>query len=251
MNKLINVCVSFCIILLSFASIYIEAYDYQYQAYVRIDPETHEEEIVDAREFNSYDELMEQMAIDFFNIYEANNEVVGWLNIPNIGYYPVIMGKDNQYYLSHNEYKNYSQKGVPFMNTACNGSFKDIALIHGHHMKNGSMFGSLSKYKDEQFFQTNDLITVFDGEYLYVYQPFTVFLYEDGSDDNVKVGGMMKNERKKYLQSLADKSIVDMADNVKIDLKNQVLFLSTCDYSFTNARLCVGCVMVEKYEYRQ
>ena len=33
-------------------------------------------------------------------------------------------------------------------------------------MKSGAMFGALSKYKDEEFFRNNDLITVFDGEYL-------------------------------------------------------------------------------------
>jgi sortase B len=226
----------------------VESTDYQYQTYVRVDPVTKEETVIDAREFNEYDELMEQMATDYFNIYDVNSDIVGWLNIPNIGYYPVTMGEDNQYYLTHNEYKEAATAGIPFMNTASGGSFKDIALIHGHHMKNGSMFGSLSKYKDEMFFQTNDKITVFDGEYLYVYQPFSVTLYEDGTGVP-KVNSMTKEERLEYLNSLKDASMVKMADGVEIDLNNQILFLSTCDYTFTNARLLVGSVMVEKYKY--
>lgn len=247
MNKIISLCVSFCIIILSFSSIYIESTDYQYQTYTR-NPDTDEEEIVDTRGINSYEELMQQMATDYFNIYEQNNEIVGWLNIPNIGYYPIAMGTDNQYYLSHNEYKENSKAGVPFMNTACGGTFDDIALIHGHHMKNGAMFGSLSKYKDEQFFQTNDLISVFDGEYLYLYKPFTVTLYKDGTDA-VKLNKMMPNERKEYLTSLMNESMVNMEEGTQIDLTNQVLFLSTCDYTFKNARLLVGSVMVEKIKY--
>lgn len=248
MNKIISLCVSFCIIILSFASLYVESSDYQYQTYVRINPVTKEEEIIDAREFSDYDELMEQMATDYFNIYNINDEVVGWLNIPNIGYYPVTMNEDNQFYLTHNEYKEYSKAGIPFMNNSCGGTFDDIALIHGHHMKNGSMFGSLEKYKDEEFFQNNDLITVFDGKYLYIYQPFTVMLYKDGSD-TIKTTKMNKIARKEYLESLMKQSMVKMKDGVDINLTNQVLFLSTCNYSFENARLLVGCVMVDKIKY--
>lgn len=248
MNKFISLCVSFLVLVLSFASLYIESIDYQYQTYVRINPETKEEEVIDAREYNSYEELMKQMATDYFNIHDANDDAVGWLNIPNIGYYPVVMGDTNQYYLTHNEYKEYTIYGVPFMNTSCKGSFKDIALIHGHHMKNGSMFGSLSKYKDQEFFQNNELITVFDGEYLYVYRPFTTMLYTDGTDE-VKTNEMLKNERKEYIQSLMDKSMVKLSEDVNVDLTKQVLFLSTCDYTFENARLLVGCVMIEKVKY--
>ena len=110
------------------------------------------------------------------------------------------------------------------------------------------MFGSLEKYKDEEFFQNNDLITVFDGKYLYIYQPFTVMLYKDGSD-TIKTTKMNKIARKEYLESLMEQSMVKMKDGVDINLTNQVLFLSTCNYSFENARLLVGCVMVDKIKY--
>lgn len=248
MNKFISLFISFIIILLSFASIYVESSDYQYQTYVRIDPVTKEEEIIDGRNYNSYEDLMKQMAEDYFNIKNTNSDAVGWLNIPNIGYYPIVMGETNQFYLTHNEYKEYSKAGVPFMNNLCKGSFKDIALIHGHRMKNGSMFGSLTKYKDQEFFQNNDLITVFDGEYLYVYRPFTVMLYADGTDQ-VIVDKMTENKRKEYMKSLMDKSVAKLKEGIEVDLTKQVLFLSTCDYSFTDARLLVGCVMIEKLKY--
>ena len=60
---------------------------------------------------------------------------------------------------------------------------------------------------------------------------------------------MNKIDRRKYLQSLQDQSIVQMKEGTEIDLNNQVLFLSTCNYSFENARLLVGCVMVDKIKY--
>ena len=247
MNKILCLIASISIFLLSFSSLYIESSDYQYQTYVRINPITKEEEIVDARVFEEdEDTTLQQMAMDYFAAYGVNNEVVGWLNIPNIGYYPVTMNEDNQFYLTHNERKENSIAGVPFMNNACGGSFEDIALIHGHHMKNGSMFGSLSKYKDSEFFKNNGLITVFDGEYLYYYKPFTVFLYEDGTDA-IRLNKMEEDERLEYINSLRKKSIVTTDE--ELDLSKQVLFLSTCAYSFENARLTVGSVMVDKVPY--
>lgn len=249
-TRILTVCVSLCIMLLSFASIYVESSDFQYQTYVRIietdDGEIIEEEI-DARNYTTYDEIMNQMSIDFFALKEKNDDLVGWLNIPNIGYYPIVMGDDNQYYLKRDINKKYSSAGTLFMNTACEGSFSDIALIHGHRMKNGSMFGSLTKYRDEEFFNNNDLITVFDGKYLYIYQPFSVTLYEDGTDYHK--WGLPSIARKEYLQSIKDESMVELTKDIKINLDNQVLMLSTCEYSFENARLLVSNVMIDKIKY--
>lgn len=248
-SRLIPVFVSLIIMVLSFASLYIETTDFEYQSYVRINPVTQEEEVIDTREISSYEDLMNNMAVDFFNVKSENEDVVGFLNIPNIGYYPIVMGQDNQFYLNHNEYKEPSKAGIPFMNTACEGTFDDIALIHGHKMKSGAMFGALSKYKDEEFFRNNDLITVFDGEYLYVYKPFSVFTYIDGRGDVVG-DKMKKNERKEYLNGIYERSMFQV-DTEEIDLTNQVLFLSTCDYMVNDGtgRMAVAGVMVEKVKY--
>lgn len=248
MNKAISVIISFVVFLLSFMSLYTESSDFEYQSYVRINQETQEEEVVDVRKINSYDDLMKQMATDYFNVKSVNDDAVGFLNIPNIGYYPVVMGSDNQYYLTHNEYKENKSAGIPFMNTACEGTWDDIALLHGHKMRSGAMFGALYNYKDENFFKTNSPIAVFDGEYLYIYKPFSVFVYEDGKGI-VHGEKLPKNARKEYMTEIAGNSMIQPTE--EYDLTNQVLFLSTCDYTFDNARLLVASVMVEKIKYEE
>lgn len=246
-NKIISAIVALVIMILSFASLYVESSDFEYQTYVRINQDTNEEEVIDTRNA-SYEELMEMMATDYFNLKGINDDTVGFLNIPNIGYYPIVMGEDNQYYLTHNEYKETKSAGIPFMNTACGGTFDDIALIHGHKMKSGAMFGALYNYKDEEFFRNNDYISVFDGEYLYLYEPFSVFVYKDGQGD-ITGEPMTKNVRKEYMQSILDKSLIKPLEGQTYDLSKQVLFLSTCDYSMTNGRLLVAGVMVKKIKY--
>ena len=40
--------------------------------------------------------------------------------------------------------------------------FSDLYnIIYGHNMNNGSMFGSLKKYKDEGFWKKNQYFTVY------------------------------------------------------------------------------------------
>lgn len=246
-NRIISAIVALVIMVLSFASLYVESSDFEYQTYIRVNKDTNKTEEVDTRDL-SYEELMEQMATDYFNIKSVNEDEVGFLNIPNIGYYPVVMGEDNQFYLNHNEYKEKASAGITFMNTACGGTFEDIALIHGHKMKSGAMFGALHYYQDEEFFRNNDYISVFDGEYLYLYQPFSVFVYEDGKGD-ITGETMGKNARKEYMQGILDKSTIKPADGQEFDLSKQVLFLSTCDYTKKNGRLMVASVMVKKIRY--
>lgn len=249
MNKYFKLILVAIVFILSFASIYITSVDYEYATYVRVDEETGEEEIVDTRDYDE-DELRTQMAFDYFNLKKQNSDTVAWLNVPNIGYYPIVAAEDNQFYLNHDEYKRNSSLGCPFLNTKSEKSFKDVALIHGHHIKNGRIFGSLKKYKDTEFFQTNDLICVFDGEYYYYYKPFTVFLYEDGEANLFKFG-LVDTFRTKYVDRLLERSLAKMEVGAEINPHNQIIFLTTCDYQFTNARLCVGGIMVEQIKYEE
>lgn len=55
--------------------------------------------------------------------------------------------------------------------------FSDLYnIIYGHNMNNGSMFGSLKKYKDEGFWKKNQYFTVYTESTAYRYQ---IFSYED------------------------------------------------------------------------
>lgn len=246
MKKTEKLAAAFLLVVCSFACIYVETTDYQYHTYTRIN-ENGEEEIIDTSKWSD-NELYKQMADDFFAVKEKNDEMVGWLNIPELGYFPIPMGKDNQYYLTNNEYKKNTKYGTPFLNTGSEGTFKDIALIHGHHMKNGDMFGSLPKYMDEQFFQNNGSVTVFDGEKFYEYRPFSVFLYQDGAEE-IKLNGMKPMEREVYLNSLKERSMCKIKDGEFSDLNKQVLMLSTCNYTFKDARLMVCFYLASETEY--
>lgn len=230
---------------LAFAAVYSCVNDYEYEIY--IDRTNTEKTTIDPREIQNDDELMEKMARDYFRLKSKNKHVAGWINVPNVCYYPIMLGKDNQFYLTHNEYDRYWSNGSIFMNTASGGNFDDMVLLHGHHLRSGRMFGCLEKFKNRNFFQNNDMALVFDGLNFYYYKQYTVFLMKDG---NSLVKHMDDPEKRlSYFAGLYKKSMFPMSEGLSPDLTAPMLYLQTCDYTFHDARISVGMYRTRTVPY--
>lgn len=228
--NLIKQVMAFAIILSSFVTFTVTSSDYIYQSYEREDGT-----VVVGDELG--DSLYENMIKDLLEVQSINQDAIAWINVPNIGYYPIFLAEDNTFYLRKNKYKEYSSAGSLFMNARGDGTFDDVALIHGHRMNNGSMFGSLSKYNDSTFYNNNDTVTVFDGYKFIEYKPFTVYIMDDSSED-IKLNILDTNTRNEYYQELQSRTLINKDQS--INLNTRLLFLSTCDYSIKTGRLVVG-----------
>jgi len=79
-------------------------------------------------------------------LYNENRDLVAWINIPEVIDLPVVY-KNNDYYLKRDFYKQKNTAGTIFLDE--NHPFKEKAqnlLLHGHNMKDGTMFGRLTQY---------------------------------------------------------------------------------------------------------
>ncbi|MBQ8537256.1 MAG: class B sortase [Clostridia bacterium] len=84
-------------------------------------------------------------------LWGINHDLVGWLNIPGVVDLPVVY-RDNDYYLKRDFYKNRSNAGTLFLDV--NHPLRaenQYLVIHGHNMKDGSMFGLLAHYEDRDY----------------------------------------------------------------------------------------------------
>lgn len=90
-------------------------------------------------------------------------DAVGWLYVPGTDVdYPFVQGKDNSYYLRRDIDGKYLFAGVPFLDYRCAPDFSGgNTVIYGHNLRNGSMFGTLTRFKDRTFFD--------DHRYFYVF----------------------------------------------------------------------------------
>lgn len=105
-------------------------------------------------------------AIDFSALDSQNPDVVAWIQIPGTQVnYPVVQGKDNDYYLHHDLNGQKSTAGTIFLDYADQPDFSSLHnVLYGHHMKNGSMFKDISRYKDQGYFDQHSEIILYTPE---------------------------------------------------------------------------------------
>lgn len=81
------------------------------------------------------------------SLHERNPDYWGWLRIEGTQIdYPVMYTPEEPEKYLHRDFDgNPSARGVPFLDASCTGNCGNY-LLYGHHMKDGTMFGTLSAY---------------------------------------------------------------------------------------------------------
>jgi len=92
---------------------------------------------------------------------ELNPDFIAWLSIEDVLEYPVVRGRNNDYYLNRTFTGERNSSGAVFMDYRCREGFDEpICIIYGHNMRNGSMFASLHGYRDTQFMADHPYIII-------------------------------------------------------------------------------------------
>lgn len=101
--------------------------------------------------------------IDFKKLKSQNQDIAGWIYIRGTTIdYPIVQGKDNEEYLHWDFNKKKSSSGTIFLDNNCKKDFtSDNNIIYGHHMKNGTMFAQLLKFREKSFLKKHNEIMIF------------------------------------------------------------------------------------------
>lgn len=174
---------------------------------------------------------------------EINPDIIGWITIPDtkIGY-PVVKGKDNDYYLNHNLLGNIDRHGAIFMDYRNDPLEDENIIIYGHHMKDGTMFKDLMRYKKRDFYEDNTSIYLDMGDKVTEYRIFSVYISR-ASNVDLALSFHDKEEYERYFTEVKGKSLhpsdVEFAEN------SQMLTLATCTYEEKDARFIVHALAVK------
>lgn len=169
-----------------------------------------------------------------------NPDFTGWIEIAGTALdYPVLRSIDNVFYLTRDIYKNNSDAGAIFMDYRNLGQFNDQhTIIYGHYMKNGTMFGGLHDYKEENHFNTHDKIKV-SG--LYGDKIYTIFsVYIVSADDYKLEIDFEDGDYANYLQALMSSSMYKKDFILSED--KALLTLATCSYETKNGRMIIHAI---------
>lgn len=111
-----------------------------------------------------------QMAVDFEALRKINKDVVGWLYCEDTYiHYPVVQGKDNSKYVRTGFNGKYLISGTLFVDFRNRELGRDKNyIIYGHNMKTDRMFGSLVKYKSQEYYEDHKTLLYLtpEGDYL-------------------------------------------------------------------------------------
>lgn len=185
---------------------------------------------------------------NFDILKDINDEFKGWITLENTKVnYPIVQNEDNDYYLGESLHKEPISGGSIFLGSGIKSPFEDSrnTIIHGHHMKNGSMFGTLKKYKKEEFFNNNKIIYISVRDKTYEYEIFSVYI-EKVSSEPYKNGFEDDNNYIEYLSALKDKSLYNNENISSFSAKDKIITLSTCSYEFEDARQVIHGRLIER-----
>lgn len=189
------------------------------------------------------------MKTQFDELTKENDEVLGWLSVygTNIDY-PLVQGEDNQKYLTMDAQKHYSMSGAIFLDCNNSPSFEDFnTIIYGHHMAYNAMFGDISDFTEQKFFDTHRYGNLYyDGKDHGI--EFFAFMEVEAYSSHVYTPGLLgQEEQREYVDQIFSEAIYSR--NIEINPENRIVLLSTCVQGMTNGRhILAGVIRDQVYE---
>lgn len=112
---------------------------------------------------------------DLAPLFEQNSDCIGWVCIPDtVLDYPVMhTPEEPEKYLHLNFEGKYSYAGVPFLRGDLQPGNSHIILF-GHNMKNGTMFATIKKYRDRDYYTEHPVVEFETAEGYKEYDVFAV-----------------------------------------------------------------------------
>lgn len=168
-----------------------------------------------------------------FSLQTVNEDLIGWLYLPDTRIdYPVLQGKDNDFYLTHDFYRQFLKSGSIFMDYR--STEQDFhRIIYGHHMKNGTMFADVQNCRDEAFFRahTRGYFTTFAGQFEI---EFFAFLIVPSGAPIYTLSFADTHAKQAFLEYIAQDAMY--CTDANVTEQDQLISLSTCTYEFEDAR---------------
>ncbi len=192
-------------------------------------------------------------------VYTINEDSSGWIKIDGtVIDYPVMQTpRDEQYYLNRNFDGKYSAYGCIIADTDSRIGTGTLAedytdgsspstniILHGHNMKNGTMFGGLDKYRDRSYEKSHSRIkfsSLYEDREYEICSVFLSQVYKKNQTDVFKYYQFFNAENEEEFDDFY-KNIKKLAmydTGVDASFGDEFLTLSVCAYHVDNGRLVV------------
>ncbi len=192
---------------------------------------------------------------EYEKLYNENNDMYGWLKIEDEGNKTLVnqpvMYTPNDY--NYYEDRNWDKEkckgpGTSIWIDGRSTSETENIIIYGHNMKDGTMFGKLREYKDEEYYQTHkyiqfdtlyekqtyEIISVSKGKVYYTEKstPKDEYIFYDHIELDTE------SDFNEYINNMKKNAYYNIDATAKYG--DQLITLCTCDTRLvTNGRLLI------------
>lgn len=180
-----------------------------------------------------------KMAVDFEALRQVNKEVVGWLYCEDTYiHYPVVQGRDNAKYVRTGFNGSWLISGTLFVDFR-NGKLGQDKnyIIYGHNMKTDRMFGSLLKYKEQDYYEKHKTLLYLTPEGDYLLEAVAGRIVDE--EEILYTPNPDPAAYEAFLESMLRNSTFD--SGISITQEDKFIVLSTCSQEKETTRYVLLC----------
>ena len=218
----------------------------QSQASSRERPERQTEDLrgditYDANATYAQSQVIPKFSVNFDNLKAQSQDAVAWLyGMDGMVNYPVVQGRDNDYYVHRLLDGREQFCGTLFVDCRNNFMQDDITYIYGHKMKDGTMFGHFGLYDTYNYYQSHPTFRMYTPDATYELQVITCVY----TTINEPIIPNYANEWEFYqaVEGMRRRGTFQTA--VEVEYGDHLVSLFTCAYYVENGRMFVLCKAV-------
>lgn len=189
--------------------------------------------------------------VDFKALFSQNPDVCAWISVEGTPVnYPILRSgadKAEDFYLDHDLKGNEKKQGSIYIQRMNSADFSDPnTIIYGHNMLNGSMFGTMKRFRDANFFKENDDIIIYLPDRVLKYKICSAVLFDDrhilNSFNTHTARGM-----EAYIEAITkpQTTVKNIREGIELELDSRLITLSTCTSKSTERYLVIGVLTDE------
>lgn len=184
------------------------------------------------------------ISINFETLKNTNPDFRGWVYLADSAInYPIVQGMDNSYYLDHLFTGEYNHSGCVFIDYRNDGFNDTNTVLYAHHMRNGTMFADVVKYKDQAYYNAHKQIEIYTEGKTYVMYP-VAGIYTTGSEEYVQTNFESDDAYMNYVNRFLRDST--FTSEQTITPQDKMMMLSTCSYNVEDGRYVLIGKLVEQ-----
>ena len=186
--------------------------------------------------------------INFEEIRKENEDIVAWVEVPGTDVdYPILQSKpemEEDFYLEHNLDGSGGYPGCIYIQKSNSADFCDaVTVVYGHNMKNGSMFSSLHRYEDRDFFDEHPNFSIYTPTEAKTYRVIAALNYDDRlipAYFHFFLSGNDVGEFLKDIYGIGEGERSHFVEDAGIEPSDHYVVLSTCSSNSADRWLVVG-----------